>query len=76
MMKDPKQIARVALQSARVNVEVYEACGLITSDSANGLRYKIAVQAGDVNGDHCRFPACDCPWPDCSRQPAAPTLST
>lgn len=76
MMKDPKQIARVALQSARVNVEVYEACGLITEESATGLRYKIAVQAGDVNGDSCRFPGCDCPWPDCSRQPIGPTLST
>ncbi len=68
MMKDPKQIARVALQSARVNVDVYEACGLITPESAVGLRYKIAVQAGDVNGDDCRFPSCDCSWPDCSRQ--------
>ncbi|MBK4717737.1 hypothetical protein JJL56_02545 [Azospirillum sp. YIM DDC1] len=85
MMKDPKQIARVALQSARVNVEVYEACGLIDTPSAHGLRYKIAVQASDVNGDECRFPSCACTWPDCSRQaeagaagdqPSGPTVST
>lgn len=87
MMKDPKQIARVALQSARVNVEVYEACGMIDAPSASGLRYKIAVQASDVNGDECRFPSCACPWPDCSRQaetdagaadgqPSGPTFST
>jgi len=68
MMKDPKQIARVCLQAARVDLEAHAACGLITKDDEFGLRYKIAVQACDVNGDECRFPSCGCPWPDCSRQ--------
>ena len=41
-----------------------------------GTRYELAVQATDVNGDRCLFPACGCAQADCSRQPpTGPQLS-
>jgi hypothetical protein len=68
MMKDPKRDVRAALQSARIMLEAYEGCGLISASKATSLRYKMAVRAGDVNPAGCQFPRCNCSWPDCSTQ--------
>lgn len=36
-----------------------------------GTRYELAVQATDVNGDHCLFPSCNCSGANCARRPTA-----
>ncbi len=49
-------------------MEQYERFSINGPKLMRGLRYQIAVDATDVNGDTCMFPACGCPKADCSRQ--------
>lgn len=49
-------------------VEHYERNSVVGQQLMRGTRYELAVQATDVNGDGCLFPACGCPKADCVRR--------
>ena len=51
-------------------VEQYERCSIKGPKLMRGVRYQMAVDATDVNGDGCLFPACGCAKADCSNPPA------
>ncbi|HYG88498.1 MAG TPA: hypothetical protein VD978_19825 [Azospirillum sp.] len=59
---------RGLLVKLRNMMEQYERCSTNGPKLMRGLRYQIAVDATDVNGDACMFPACGCPMADCSQQ--------
>jgi hypothetical protein len=50
-------------------VEHYERNSAVGAQLMRGTRYELAVQATDVNGDRCLFPACGCAGADCARRP-------
>lgn len=50
-------------------IEHYERNSAVGAELMRGTRYELAVQATDVNGDRCLFPACGCSKADCARQP-------
>lgn len=60
---------RGLLVRLRSMVEQYERCSLKGPKLMRGIRYQMAVDATDVNGDQCLFPACGCPKADCSQSP-------
>jgi len=51
-------------------IEHYERNSASGARLMRGTRYELAVQASDVNGDRCLFPACGCAKADCERQPS------
>lgn len=51
-------------------VEHYERNSAVGKQLMRGTRYELAVQATDVNGDGCRFPACGCAAADCEGRAA------
>lgn len=50
-------------------VQHYERNSAVGARLMRGTRYELAVQATDVNGDTCLFPACACDRADCRRRP-------
>lgn len=54
----------------RLVVQHYERHSLAGEAIMRGIRYDLAVRAGDLNGDGCRFPACGCVRADCAQRPA------
>ena len=65
---------RGLLIKLRNMVEQYERCSLKGPVLMRGVRYQMAVDATDVNGDRCAFPACGCAKADCADQPADPPV--
>ena len=66
---------RGLLMKLRSMVEQYERCSLNGPALMRGVRYQIAVDATDVNGDECLFPACGCAKADCAdRPPCRPAI--
>ncbi len=61
---------RGLLAKLRSMVEQYERCSTRGPKLMHGTRYQMAVDATAVNGDDCRFPACECPKADCTEKPA------
>ncbi|MBP2314631.1 hypothetical protein [Azospirillum soli] len=68
MSVDAKEQRARMLRSLAV-IEHYERHSAIGARLMRGTRYELAVQATDVNGDRCLFPACGCAKADCARQP-------
>ncbi len=67
---------RGLLIKLRNMVEQYERCSLKGPKLMRGVRYQMAVDATDVNGDQCQFPACGCAKADCSDRPGCqPSVS-
>lgn len=64
---------RALLTRVRLVVEHYERHSLAGEAIMRGVRYDLAVRAGDLNGDDCRFPACGCAKADCANRPV-PTV--
>ena len=60
---------RAKLLHARALIQHHERNNPAGSERMRGARYELAVNASDVNGDRCMFPACGCPQADCARQP-------
>ncbi len=57
-------------------VEHYERNSVVGADLMRGVRYELAVQATEVNGDGCQFPACGCAKADCARRsPCVPRIA-
>ncbi|WP_431858957.1 hypothetical protein [Azospirillum sp.] len=60
---------RGLLMKLRSMVEQYERCSSRGPKLMHGTRYQMAVDATEVNGDQCQFPACRCPKADCAERP-------
>jgi len=60
---------RGLLVKLRSMVEQYERCSTRGLRLMRGTRYQMAVEATEVNGDQCQFPACGCPKADCTQSP-------
>lgn len=65
---------RALLTRVRLVVEHYERHSLAGEAIMRGVRYDLAVRAGDLNGDDCRFPACGCAKADCASRPFPPCV--
>lgn len=62
---------RGLLVRLRSMVEQYERCSQKGMRLMRGVRYQMAVDATDVNGDECLFPACGCAKADCAQAPSS-----
>lgn len=59
---------RGALLRAKALIDHHErkGQGALGTELMRGARYELAVDATDVNGDGCMYPACGCPEADCA----------
>jgi hypothetical protein len=68
-------VFRTVLGQLRHIVNRYEELGLVEPQAAQAARYQLAVEATELNGDACRFPACDCPKADCANRPRLESMT-
>lgn len=59
---------RHALSYLKMLADFHEEDGELPAQEIQAIRYRLAAQATEINGDNCRFPACSCARASCSRQ--------